>query len=817
MNQQPTKNFDNFFEIQRYRKRLSWVFFGLFLGVVMLHILALFVVFVLLVGAVTGEMNFSLWLTSTLVFLLILVVGAWMRSHRLSNDGDKLAQKMRAVRLFVSQTDGVDKVQYFSTFIRAQSAKDLPSSYARLYEFCEQMSLASGIALPMIYVLPHEQAVNACVAGAGRHTALIVTQGATDELSNDELYALIAHEYGHILHGDAKFNIRLSIMMAGLSLIYESAEWLEVKLLGEFDADYHKRYSSPQSESAYSELIYNVQFAPDVSLVSFADAKQWLMYTQGRVSLSVDDIKNFRRDAAYMAKDVALMPSLFVMVFLVLYRMIGVFGMASHEWLCQKFNRQREFLADATAVQLTRSFAIADLLKQMTHKFDTRLYSTQVSAFSYFFFLDPRSEDERFFSSHPPLSERIEAVYQHTFFDFSERVALCFDQTVLQQAADEVHEHQPICPLVQEIEALPYFEYAFEEGFETVVDGRLVVDEAWRAGFLEEQVYERYDISINRHDSTTPFQSGQLDWLITKNLRHPIGALCVIQGVLLCRYPALIIHQNAPVSEYHLGDVFIAHPFKDFQDDEKIQMLFNHQMNNDLLEKIAQLPNNHRMSLLIHALKVFRFRLKNPIHKDNKTDELLNKYFNGLLALLGCDSTVNNQIFNKLIFDNQKYKISSALVIVFVLMVLSDYLNKNTAHLLKISRLFVLDFFDESTDDGSFYLTKKQIGFLTLFLCSLQSNYFLINKMDDVIQHTNRALRLMNIPSYLWTAEDVMLSHKMTVQDWSLFIMCLLFNQKTVLNKTILNTWHTVLLQDGHIDDNEKIIDELLKIIFDDE
>lgn len=89
--------------------------------------------------------------------------------------------------------------------------------------------------------------------------------------------------------------------------------------------------------------------------------------------------------------------------------------------------------------------------------------------------------------------------------------------------------------------------------------------------------------------------------------------------------------------------------------------------------------------------------------------------------------------------------------------------------------------------------------------------------MDDVIQHTNRALRLMNIPSYLWTAEDVMLSHKMTVQDWSLFIMCLLFNQKTILNKTILNTWHTVLLQDGHIDDNEKIIDELLKIIFDDE
>lgn len=126
MNQQPTKNFDNFFEIQRYRKRLRRVFFGLFLGVVMLHILALFVVFVLLVGAVTGEMNFSLWLTSTLVFLLILVVGAWMRSHRLSNDGDKLAQKMGAVRLFVSQTDGVDKVQYFSTFIRAQSAKDLP-------------------------------------------------------------------------------------------------------------------------------------------------------------------------------------------------------------------------------------------------------------------------------------------------------------------------------------------------------------------------------------------------------------------------------------------------------------------------------------------------------------------------------------------------------------------------------------------------------------------------------------------------------------------------------------------------------------------
>lgn len=824
MKSQSADDFANFFEIQQYRKRLSWLFFGLFAGVVGLHVLLLLIVFVIIIGNLTSVNGFSWWLISLLVFFGILVIGASLRAQRIHNDGSQFAKNMGAVRLFVGQftnedVASEDKVQYFSTFIRANCARDLPSAYARLYEFCEQMSIASGIALPMIYVLPHEKGVNACVAGDRNHTALIVTQGAVEQLCNEQLYALIAHEYGHILHGDAKFNLRLSVMMAGLSLLYESAEWLEQVMFGHFDANYHARYE-----------YHHVQFGKSPSVISFQNAKQWaLHYTKRQAKIQKTD-QWHQSD-----QDGPVVSILILMAVLVIYRMIGVFGMASHEWLCQKFNRQREFLADATAVQLTRSFAIADLLKDMTHKFDTKLYSTQVSAFSYFFLADPRAEDERFFSSHPDLIERIKAIDQHTFFDFSQKIIVHFDEILLQKVADDVGEHKPIHTLEEEMQAkasdlTPYFEHDFEEGFEQVIDGRLVIDQAWRAGFLKPApTYLDDIICCNLSNSDVVFDHEQLAWEISKYLRKPIGALAVLQGVLLSRHNVIAIKPDAVFSQYHLGEVFIAHcfdqhfnqGFNQSGNERQRTYLHNYKISNDLLLNIAQLPNNHRYKLLIYTLKVLQFRLKNPIVQDDGLDKILDNYYHDLWQLLSFGLPKQTDVFTKSAFDGQLDKLISALTMVFMLDLLASlkHNQKQQNWSNHFNHAFLNDFIGHyDIKMGDLNQIKQYLAQMTLFLCSLQNNHFLLKQMDDIMTYANRAWRLMAFSSDMLSdilkPDDIIAYHKMGVDDWVKVLSYLSLNQSTWLRQNILGTWQTILWQDGNITDQEQIADQLLQMVF---
>jgi Zn-dependent protease with chaperone function len=87
----------------------------------------------------------------------------------------------------------------------------------RLVNIVDEMSIASGLAAPPLYVLNREQGINAFAAGASPSQAvIIVTQGALEQLSRDELQAVIAHEFSHILHGDIRLNLRAVYVLQGI-------------------------------------------------------------------------------------------------------------------------------------------------------------------------------------------------------------------------------------------------------------------------------------------------------------------------------------------------------------------------------------------------------------------------------------------------------------------------------------------------------------------------------------------------------------------------------------------------------------------------
>lgn len=88
----------------------------------------------------------------------------------------------------------------------------------------EELSIASGIKPPSIYVLKRELGMNAFVAGFTEDDAVfIISQGAIEKFNRDELSAVISHEYCHLQNGDMAFNMLMLCWAKGLDLPYRKA------------------------------------------------------------------------------------------------------------------------------------------------------------------------------------------------------------------------------------------------------------------------------------------------------------------------------------------------------------------------------------------------------------------------------------------------------------------------------------------------------------------------------------------------------------------------------------------------------------------
>ncbi|HWA38839.1 MAG TPA: M48 family metalloprotease [Burkholderiales bacterium] len=128
------------------------------------------------------------------------------------------------------------------------------STERRLINVVEEMAIASGIAVPPVYVLEYDDAVNALVAGhSPNEAAIIVTKGALVKLSRDELQAVMGHEYSHILNGDMALNLRLTCVLAGLSWLGDRGEemvWAATKRTRSTEED-----GSPAAVSAMAGVL----------------------------------------------------------------------------------------------------------------------------------------------------------------------------------------------------------------------------------------------------------------------------------------------------------------------------------------------------------------------------------------------------------------------------------------------------------------------------------------------------------------------------------------------------------------------------------
>lgn len=218
----------------------------------------------------------------------------------------------------------------------------------RLLNVVDEMSISSGIASPEVWVLDGEDGINAFAAGTDPSNAVIgVTRGSLERLTRAELQGVIAHEFSHILNGDMKLNMRLIGWIFGLIMIAMLGRML-LELL---------RFSRGSRDSRGNGGIL---------AVVAAGAALWLVGSVG--------------------------------VFFARLLQAGV-------------SRQREFLADASAVQFTRDPAgLADALKKVGgYPRNGGLHTPKAAEARHMFFAKSDLAGLGF-STHPPLPDRIKAI-----------------------------------------------------------------------------------------------------------------------------------------------------------------------------------------------------------------------------------------------------------------------------------------------------------------------------------------------------------------------------------------------------------------------
>lgn len=103
--------------------------------------------------------------------------------------------------------------------LKAVNAYPADHRHQQLINIVEEMTLASGMPKPRIYVMP-SQDINAFATGRDpAHSVVCVTEGAIAKLSRSELQGVIAHEMTHIRNYDIRFVTLVAVMVGLISII----------------------------------------------------------------------------------------------------------------------------------------------------------------------------------------------------------------------------------------------------------------------------------------------------------------------------------------------------------------------------------------------------------------------------------------------------------------------------------------------------------------------------------------------------------------------------------------------------------------------
>jgi len=214
----------------------------------------------------------------------------------------------------------------------------------RLYNLLENLCISRGITMPTLRIAD-DDALNAFATGLNeKQYSITVTRGLMNALNDAELEAVLGHELTHIRNGDVRMLV-IAVVIAG-------------------------------AISFFGELVFRIFF-------------QNVMWGGGRRS-SGDD----RKGGAGLAIIIALVIITVVWILSIVIRFA--------------LSRQREYLADAGSVELTKN---ADAMILALRKIEGRGEIPGANSAVMEMCIDnPRVGFSNIFDTHPPVEARVEAL-----------------------------------------------------------------------------------------------------------------------------------------------------------------------------------------------------------------------------------------------------------------------------------------------------------------------------------------------------------------------------------------------------------------------
>ena len=215
----------------------------------------------------------------------------------------------------------------------------------RLYNLLENLCISRGITMPKLRIAD-DNALNAFATGLNeKQYSVTVTRGLMEALDDQEIEAVLGHELTHIRNGDVRMMV-IAVVIAGVISFFG-----EMVFRMFFQASFHggRRRSSSGDKKGGGAFI---AIAIAIALIVVA----WLLSVVIRFALS----------------------------------------------------RQREFLADAGAVELTKN---PDAMIYALRKIENRgELAAANSAVMEMCVDNPRTDFSDIFATHPPIDKRVEAL-----------------------------------------------------------------------------------------------------------------------------------------------------------------------------------------------------------------------------------------------------------------------------------------------------------------------------------------------------------------------------------------------------------------------
>jgi heat shock protein HtpX len=241
-----------------------------------------------------------------------------------------------------------------SLVLSASEAREIdPAQLPQLHNVVQEMALAANVPMPKVYLID-DTAPNAFATGRDpKHASVAITTGLLEKLDREELQGVMGHELSHVRNYDIRFALLVGVLVGSIALL----------------ADFFLRFT----------------------------------FWGGGPRRSRDDDRGGGNGLQ--------------VVFFVLAIILAILAPIAARLVQLAVNRQREYLADASSVQLTRNpYGIERALAKIST--DQEVLEVANRATQHMYFTNPIKKFEQrsasLFSTHPATLDRINRLRQLT-------------------------------------------------------------------------------------------------------------------------------------------------------------------------------------------------------------------------------------------------------------------------------------------------------------------------------------------------------------------------------------------------------------------